>query len=65
MLVEARHDDGSPMSEQEIRDELMTLLIAGHETTASSLAWAFERLAHDPRVLAAWSRRSTPARTPT
>lgn len=52
MLLEARHDDGSPMSEQEIRDELLTLLVAGHETTASTLAWAFERLGHDPRVLA-------------
>ncbi|HEX3608424.1 MAG TPA: cytochrome P450 [Solirubrobacterales bacterium] len=51
MLLEARHDDGSPMSEQEIRDELLTLLVAGHETTASTLAWAFERLGHDPRVL--------------
>lgn len=52
MLLEARHEDGSPMSEQEIRDELLTLLVAGHETTASSLAWAFDRLAHEPRVLA-------------
>jgi cytochrome P450 len=52
MLLEARHEDGSPMSEQEIRDELLTLLVAGHETTASTLAWAFERLAHDPQVLA-------------
>jgi len=52
MLLEARHEDGSPMSEQEIRDELMTLLVAGHETTASTLAWAFERLAHDPQALA-------------
>jgi cytochrome P450 len=51
MLLEARHDDGSPMSEQEIRDELLTLLVAGHETTASTLAWAFERLGHDPQVL--------------
>jgi cytochrome P450 len=51
MLLEARHDDGSPMSAQELRDELMTLLIAGHETTASSLAWAFVRLARLPRVL--------------
>ncbi len=51
MLLEAHHDDGSPMSEQEIRDELMTLLVAGHETTASSLAWAFERLRHAPRVM--------------
>jgi cytochrome P450 len=52
MLLEARHEDGSPMSEQEIRDELMTLLVAGHETTASTLAWAFERLARDPATLA-------------
>jgi cytochrome P450 len=51
MLLEARHDDGSPMSAQELRDELMTLLVAGHETTASSLAWAFVRLARLPRVL--------------
>lgn len=51
MLLEARHEDGSPMSDQELRDELMTLLVAGHETTASSLAWAFERLARLPRVL--------------
>ena len=52
MLLEARHEDGSEMSRQEIRDELMTALVAGHETTASELAWAFERLAREPRVLA-------------
>jgi cytochrome P450 len=52
MLLEARHEDGSPMSEQEIRDELLTLLVAGHETTASTLAWAFERLARAPAALA-------------
>jgi cytochrome P450 len=52
MLLGARHEDGSPMSPQELRDELMTLLVAGHETTASSLAWGFERLARAPRVLA-------------
>jgi cytochrome P450 len=51
MLLEARHEDGSPMSPQELRDELMTLLVAGHETTASELAWAFERLARTPAVL--------------
>ncbi len=50
MLLGARHEDGSPMSPQEIRDELMTALLAGHETTASELAWAFERLARDRRV---------------
>jgi cytochrome P450 len=51
MLLGARHGDGSPMSEQELRDELMTLLVAGHETTASALAWAFARLPHHPDVL--------------
>jgi cytochrome P450 len=51
MLLDARHEDGSPMSQQELRDELMTLLVAGHETTASTLAWAFERLVRSPRVL--------------
>jgi cytochrome P450 len=52
MLLEARHEDGSPMSSQELRDELLTLLVAGHETTASSLAWGFERLTRTPAVLA-------------
>ena len=52
MLLAARHEDGSTMSDQEIRDELMTALVAGHETTASQLAWAFERLAREPRVTA-------------
>jgi cytochrome P450 len=51
-LLDARHEDGSPMSAQELRDELMTLLVAGHETTASTLAWTFERLVRLPRVLA-------------
>ncbi len=48
MLLAARHEDGSPMSAEELRDELMTLLVAGHETTATTLAWAFERLAREP-----------------
>jgi cytochrome P450 len=52
MLLAATHEDGSPMSPQELRDELMTALVAGHETTASELAWAFERLAREPAVLA-------------
>ena len=51
MLLEARHEDGSPMSDQELRDELLTLLVAGHETTASSLAWAFDQLTTHPDVL--------------
>ncbi len=51
MLLAACHEDGSSMSDQELRDELLTLLVAGHETTASALAWAFERLARSPAVL--------------
>ena len=51
MLLAARHEDGSEMSDRELRDELMTLLVAGHETTASTLAWAFERLIREPWVL--------------
>lgn len=56
MLLAARHEPESPgqegaqMSQQELRDELMTALVAGHETTASQLAWAFERLAREPAV---------------
>ena len=51
MLLQARHEDGQPMSDRELRDELMTLLIAGHETTATSLAWAVERLVRHPEKL--------------
>ncbi len=51
LLLEARHENGEPMSAQELRDELMTLLVAGHETTASTLAWTFERLVRLPEVL--------------
>jgi cytochrome P450 len=52
MLLQARHEDGSPMTDEELRDELMTLLVAGHETTASALAWAVERLVRHPEALA-------------
>jgi cytochrome P450 len=52
MLLVARHEDGSPMSARELRDELITALVAGHETTASQLAWAFERLVREPAALA-------------
>ena len=51
LLLGARHEDGSPMSDIELRDELMTLLTAGHETTATGLSWAFERLLRTPRVM--------------
>jgi cytochrome P450 len=51
LLLQARHDDGSPMSDEELRDELVTVIGAGHETTATALAWAMERLLRTPRVL--------------
>jgi cytochrome P450 family 135 len=52
LLLQARHDDGSPMTDAELRDELVTVIGAGHETTATALAWAMERLLRTPRVLA-------------
>ncbi|MBA2630279.1 MAG: cytochrome P450 [Thermoleophilaceae bacterium] len=51
LLLAAPHDDGSPMSDVELRDELMTLLTAGHETTATGLSWAFERLVRTPAAM--------------
>jgi cytochrome P450 len=51
MFLAAKHEDGSPMSDDELRDELTTMVIAGHETTASELAWAFEALPRNPQVL--------------
>jgi cytochrome P450 family 135 len=52
MLLEARHAaDGSPMSDTEVRDQLLTLLTAGHETTATALSWAVERLIRHPEKL--------------
>jgi cytochrome P450 len=51
MLLDARHEDDSEMSRAEIRDELLTALVAGHETTASELGFAFERLSRHPAVL--------------
>lgn len=46
MLLTARDEEGNPMTDLEVRDEIVTLTVAGHETTATALAWAFERLAH-------------------
>ncbi|MCV7230409.1 cytochrome P450 [Mycolicibacterium komossense] len=48
VLLRTRHEDGRPMSNVEIRDELMTLLLAGHDTTATALAWMVERLVRHP-----------------
>jgi cytochrome P450 len=51
LMLQARYDDGTAMSHSDIADELFTLLAAGHETTATSLAWAVERLRRHPQVL--------------
>jgi cytochrome P450 len=52
MLLLARDDRGEGLTDRELRDELVTLLVAGHETTATGLAWAFELLLRNPPVLA-------------
>lgn len=52
-MLRSTYDDGTVMSRKDIGDELLTLLAAGHETTASTLAWAFERLTRHPDLLAA------------
>jgi cytochrome P450 len=52
LLLQASHEDGSPMSDEELRDELVTVIGAGHETTATALAWALDCLLHTPRALA-------------
>jgi cytochrome P450 len=51
LLLAARHGDGSPLSDGELRDELVTVVGAGHETTATALAWALERLLRTPAAL--------------
>jgi len=51
LMLQSRYDDGSGMSRGEIGDQLLTLLTAGHETTATTLAWAVERLRRHPQVL--------------
>jgi cytochrome P450 len=53
MLVRHRGGDGTAMTTPEIRDQLVTLLLAGHETTATGLSWTFERLVRNPAILAA------------
>ena len=52
LLVAASFEDGSEMSDREVRDQLVTLLLAGHETTATALAWTFDLLLRNPATLA-------------
>ncbi|HEY1595375.1 MAG TPA: cytochrome P450 [Thermoleophilaceae bacterium] len=56
MLLLARDEDGRPMTDVELRDQLVTLLVAGHETTATGLAWTFDQVLRNPRVLAELQR---------
>jgi cytochrome P450 len=51
VLMQARFEDGGEMSDTDLRDQLMTLLLAGHETTATALAWTFDLLLRHPREL--------------
>ncbi|HXS32979.1 MAG TPA: cytochrome P450 [Solirubrobacterales bacterium] len=51
LLMQAEFEDGSGMSDTDLRDQLMTLLLAGHETTATALAWTFDLLLRHPREL--------------
>src|SRR5206468_4315393 len=51
-LLLARDEQGGLLTDQEVRDELVTLLLAGHETTATGLAWAFDLLLHSPAAFA-------------
>ena len=57
LLLLARDERGNPMGDAELRDQLITLLLAGHETSATALAWTFERLLHNPAVLARLRQR--------
>ncbi len=50
LLLQARDEEGQPLTDHELRDELMSLVLAGHETTANSLAWTFERLLRTPQA---------------
>jgi cytochrome P450 len=52
LLLAATDEDGRPLTDNELRDELMSLVLAGHETTANSLAWTFERLLRTPPAYA-------------
>lgn len=50
LMLQARYEDGSPITDGHVADELLTLLAAGHETTATTLAWAVERIRRHPRL---------------
>ncbi|MEN8259552.1 MAG: cytochrome P450 [Pseudomonadota bacterium] len=51
LLLRTRYEDGRYLSDRELRDELVTMLLAGHETTATAMAWTFERILSNPKIL--------------
>lgn len=58
MLLQARYDDGSAMTDAQLKDQLLSILVAGHETTAAQLAWTIERLRRHPSLLRALTREA-------
>ena len=65
LLLQARTEDGEALTDHELRDELLTLVLAGHETTANSLAWAWERLVRTPGAPTTACATRCAAATPT
>ena len=65
LLLDARDEAGEPMTDGELRDQLLTMLVAGHETTATALAWAFERLLRQPGRARPAAGRARRGRAPT
>jgi cytochrome P450 len=63
LIMRARTEDGEALTDRELRDELMTLVLAGHETTANQLAWAWERLVRSPDAYE-WLREAVRGETP-
>jgi cytochrome P450 len=64
LLLAARDEDGQALSDEELRDELLTLILAGHETTANSLSWTFERLLRAPAPYARLRELARASRSP-
>ncbi len=64
VLLEQRDEHGNPPTDRHLRDQLVALLAAGHDTSAASLAWAFERLARHPGYTRACARTIPPTSTP-
>ena len=61
LLVRARDESGAGLDDRDLRDELITLVAAGHETTATAIAWAADLLAHNPAVATAFASGSATA----